>query len=69
MPVVIAGGPKMDTENDLLQMVYDAISVGATGVAFGRNIFQAKNPTLLVKKLCTVVHMGYTADEAGKVEL
>jgi len=59
----------MDTEKDLLQMVYDAISVGATGVAIGRNIFQAKNPTLLVKKLCTVVHMGYTADEAEKVEL
>jgi fructose-bisphosphate aldolase/2-amino-3,7-dideoxy-D-threo-hept-6-ulosonate synthase len=69
VPVVIAGGPKMDTEKDLLQMVYDAISVGATGVAFGRNIFQAKNPTLLVKKLCTVVHMGYTAEEAEKVAL
>jgi len=67
VPVVIAGGPKMDTEKDLLQMVYDAISVGAAGVAFGRNIFQAKNPTLLVKKLCTVVHMGYTPEEAEKV--
>ena len=69
MPVVIAGGPKMDTEKDLLQMVYDAVKVGASGVAFGRNIFQAKNPTLLVKRLCTIVHMGYTAEEAEKVVL
>ncbi len=69
VPVVIAGGPKMDTEKDLLQMVYDAIKVGGAGVAFGRNIFQAENPTLLVKRLCTVVHKGYTAQEAEKVVL
>jgi len=69
VPVVIAGGPKMDTEQDLLQMVYDAILCGAAGVAIGRNIFQAENPTLLVKKLCTVVHQGYTAEEAGAIKL
>jgi len=50
VPVVIAGGPKMDTEADLLQMVYDAIGAGATGVAIGRNIFQAENPTLFGKQ-------------------
>jgi fructose-bisphosphate aldolase / 2-amino-3,7-dideoxy-D-threo-hept-6-ulosonate synthase len=69
VPVVIAGGPKMDTENDLLQMVFDSIQVGGAGVAFGRNVFQAKNPTLLVKRLCTVVHNGYTPEEAEKVTL
>jgi fructose-bisphosphate aldolase/2-amino-3,7-dideoxy-D-threo-hept-6-ulosonate synthase len=69
VPVVIAGGPKMDTEQDLLQMVYDAIQSGATGVAIGRNIFQAKNPTLLVRKLYTIVHQGYTAEEAEKIKL
>jgi fructose-bisphosphate aldolase/2-amino-3,7-dideoxy-D-threo-hept-6-ulosonate synthase len=67
VPVVIAGGPKVDTEMELLQMVYDAIAVGGAGVAFGRNIFQAENPTLLVRKLCSVVHMGYTAEEAEKI--
>ncbi len=69
VPVVIAGGPKMNTEMDLLQMVYDAIDVGGKGVAFGRNIFQAADPTLLVRKLCSVVHMGYTPEEAAKVTL
>jgi fructose-bisphosphate aldolase / 2-amino-3,7-dideoxy-D-threo-hept-6-ulosonate synthase len=68
VPVVIAGGPKMDTEADLLQMVYDAIGAGAMGVAIGRNIFQAKDPTLLVSKLCTIVHKGYTAEEAEKIK-
>jgi len=69
VPVVIAGGPKMDTETDLLQMVYDAVNVGGMGVAFGRNIFQADNPTLLVKRLCSIVHEGYTPEEAAKVAL
>jgi fructose-bisphosphate aldolase/2-amino-3,7-dideoxy-D-threo-hept-6-ulosonate synthase len=69
VPVVIAGGPKMDTEKDLLQMVYDAVQVGGAGVAIGRNIFQADNPTLLVKKLCTIVHKDFTVEEAEKVKL
>lgn len=60
VPVIIAGGPRMDTERDLLQMVYDAVQVGGAGVAFGRNVFQAENPTLLVRRLCKVVHEGYT---------
>jgi DhnA family fructose-bisphosphate aldolase class Ia len=50
-------------------MVYDAVQVGGAGVAFGRNIFQAENPTLLVKRLCSVVHKGLTPDEAEKVVL
>lgn len=69
VPIVIAGGPKMDTEMDLLKMVYDAISVGAAGAAIGRNIFQAENPTLLVRKLCAVVHMGYAPEEAAKITI
>ncbi len=69
VPVVIAGGPKMDTEKELLQMVYDSIQVGGAGVAFGRNVFQAENPTLLVRKLCAIVHKGYTPKEAGEVSL
>ncbi len=68
-PVVIAGGPKMNTERDLLQMVYDALGVGAAGVAIGRNIFQAENPTLLVRKLSSIVHKGYTVEEAEGIKL
>ncbi|MDM7934084.1 MAG: 2-amino-3,7-dideoxy-D-threo-hept-6-ulosonate synthase [Methanothrix sp.] len=69
VPVVIAGGPKMDTEKELLQMVYDAVSVGAAGVAIGRNIFQAENPTLLVRRLCSIVHEGYTPEEAEGISI
>ena len=62
-PVIIAGGPKMDTIPELLQMVYDSIQAGSSGVAFGRNVFQAKDPTKLVRALSKVVHKNYTVDE------
>ncbi|ABK14323.1 MAG: class I fructose-bisphosphate aldolase family protein [Methanothrix sp.] len=68
-PVVIAGGPKMDTEADLLQMVYDAMQAGAAGISIGRNIFQAENPTLLTRKLSKIVHEGYTPEEAARLKL
>jgi fructose-bisphosphate aldolase/2-amino-3,7-dideoxy-D-threo-hept-6-ulosonate synthase len=64
VPVVVAGGPQMDTELELLQMVRDSIDAGGRGVSIGRNIFQAKDPTSLVRKIARVVHEGYDVDEA-----
>ena len=63
VPVIIAGGPKMDTTVDLLQVVYDSIQAGCTGVAFGRNVFQAEDPTKLVKAIAKLVHENYTIEE------
>ena len=67
VPVVIAGGPQMDSERELLQMVRESIDAGGCGVSIGRNVFQAKDPTDLVKKIARVVHEGYDADEAMRV--
>jgi fructose-bisphosphate aldolase, class I len=47
LPVIIAGGPKMNSTMELLEMVAEAVSAGAKGVAIGRNIFQNNNPDLL----------------------
>ncbi len=66
VPVIIAGGPKMDTIDDLLQMVYDSIQAGGSGVAFGRNVFQADDPTKLVSSISKIVHQNYTVQEAIK---
>ncbi|HDS46020.1 MAG TPA: fructose-bisphosphate aldolase [Methanomicrobia archaeon] len=68
IPVVIAGGPKMGTEHELFEMIYDAIQVGAAGVSIGRNVFQAENPILLVRKISKLVHAGYTVDAAEQLE-
>jgi predicted phospho-2-dehydro-3-deoxyheptonate aldolase len=51
VPVIIAGGPKMDSTANLMTMIIDAIKAGSKGVAIGRNIFQDANPTLLTANI------------------
>ncbi|MFH0859601.1 MAG: 2-amino-3,7-dideoxy-D-threo-hept-6-ulosonate synthase [Candidatus Altiarchaeota archaeon] len=55
-PVVIAGGPKIDSEKALLAMIDDAMECGAAGVSIGRNVFQAEDRVGLTKKICDIVH-------------
>ena len=58
IPVVIAGGKKMDTREDLLQMVENSIQAGGAGLSIGRNVFQDGDPEGLLKRLHQVVHNG-----------
>lgn len=51
IPVLIAGGPKMGSLEELLDMIQGALEAGAGGVSIGRNIFQASEPTALVRKI------------------
>ena len=67
IPVVIAGGPQVESEIDLLSMVEGAVNGGAKGVAIGRNIFQHEDPTLITKRICSVVHGGLSAKEAMEI--
>jgi fructose-bisphosphate aldolase/2-amino-3,7-dideoxy-D-threo-hept-6-ulosonate synthase len=66
IPVIIAGGPKMDTIPALLQIAHDSIQAGGAGIAFGRNVFQAEDPTKLVSALSKLIHENYTLDEIKK---
>jgi predicted phospho-2-dehydro-3-deoxyheptonate aldolase len=50
-PVIIAGGPKMDSIDGLMTMITDAVKAGGKGVAIGRNIFQDSNPALLTASI------------------
>ncbi len=56
VPIVIAGGPKIDSDADLLKMVEEAMECGAKGISIGRNVFQAKDRVDITKKLCEIVH-------------
>ena len=64
VPVVIAGGPKMDSERDLVQMVYDSVQAGGSGLSVGRNIFQHPAPSKIVAALNKVVHEDWDVDRA-----
>jgi len=67
VPVVIAGGPKMKTEREVLEMVEGAMQAGARGLSVGRNIFQAKDRVKMVKALVHIVHKGGSVEEAIKI--
>jgi fructose-bisphosphate aldolase/2-amino-3,7-dideoxy-D-threo-hept-6-ulosonate synthase len=63
-PVVVAGGPKMATSKDVLQMIWEAIQAGAAGASMGRNVFQAPDPTKMVGAIAKIVHEEYDVKEA-----
>lgn len=64
IPVVIAGGEKLDSTRDLLQMVHDSIQAGGAGLSVGRNVFQHKNIAKLLKALNGIVHKDWDIDTA-----
>jgi fructose-bisphosphate aldolase/2-amino-3,7-dideoxy-D-threo-hept-6-ulosonate synthase len=67
VPVVIAGGPKVETTKEILQMVYDSLKAGGAGISIGRNVFQHEDPTVMTKALTAIVHKGASVNEALKI--
>ncbi len=67
VPLVIAGGPKVETDRQLLEMVKDSVDVGGAGVAIGRNVFQAKSPQKTTRAISEIVHNKLEVDEALKI--
>lgn len=64
VPLVVAGGPKLNTEEDVFNLVYNAIQEGAVGVDMGRNIWQNDNPIAVIKAIRAIVHENATVKEA-----
>jgi class I fructose-bisphosphate aldolase len=64
VPVVIAGGPKMNSDEEIFRMVEGALAAGAAGLSIGRNAFQHKNPVKMVKALSKMVHEGASVEKA-----
>ncbi|MDD7424746.1 MAG: 2-amino-3,7-dideoxy-D-threo-hept-6-ulosonate synthase [Candidatus Methanomethylophilaceae archaeon] len=65
-PIVIAGGPKMDSDMDILNMVHDSMEAGGHGVSIGRNVFQNNNVQGIMKAISSIVLDGYSVDEAAQ---
>jgi predicted phospho-2-dehydro-3-deoxyheptonate aldolase len=63
VPVVIAGGEKMENDEDIVEMVKGAMAAGASGVSIGRNVFQHKAPEKMVQMISQIVHNRSVAPE------
>jgi DhnA family fructose-bisphosphate aldolase class Ia len=67
VPVVIAGGPKCKSNDEVLQTTFDAMKAGAAGLSIGRNVFQCESPTQIIKALSAIVHQNATVEHALKI--
>jgi len=56
VPLFVLGGPKKDTEDEAVKYAADVVAAGASGIAFGRNTWGAKDPTAMVRRLYAAVH-------------
>ncbi|MFO7991082.1 MAG: 3-hydroxy-5-phosphonooxypentane-2,4-dione thiolase [Thermoplasmata archaeon] len=64
VPVVMAGGPKVDTEREVFEFVHDGLTKGAVGVNLGRNVWQHEHPVAMMRALRSVIHEDATPAEA-----
>lgn len=67
VPVIIAGGPKMETSKDILNMVKNSIDAGGAGLSIGRNVFQHDRPTKMVEAISAIVHNGVSVSESLEI--
>ena len=67
VPVIMAGGPQVDSELEVLEFVQDGLSRGAIGVNLGRNVWQNDFPVAMIRAIRYVVHENGTAKEAHEL--
>jgi putative autoinducer-2 (AI-2) aldolase len=67
VPVIMAGGPRVDTEYQVFEFVHDGMQKGAIGVNLGRNIWQNAFPVAMVKAIRSIVHENASTKEAQAI--
>ena len=67
VPIVIAGGPKCDTEFEVFEFVYDGIQKGAIGINLGRNVWQNPHPVPMMRALNAIIHKNARPKEAQEL--
>jgi len=67
VPVVMAGGPQVNTELEVFEFVHDGLEKGSIGVNLGRNIWQNDLPVAMIKAIRALVHQKATPKEAQEI--
>jgi putative autoinducer-2 (AI-2) aldolase len=67
VPVIMAGGPQVNTELEVFEFVYDGMKKGAIGVNLGRNIWQNDFPVAMIKAIRSIIHQKATPKEAQEL--
>lgn len=67
VPVMIAGGPKCETDLDTLNMIHGALRDGARGIVMGRNVWQSPHPAALLAAVQGLIHEDFSVKEAAEL--
>lgn len=67
VPVIMAGGPKCETEDEVLAFVHDGMQQGAVGLNLGRNVWQSPHPVPMAKALKAIVHDNVSLAQAKEI--
>lgn len=67
VPVVMAGGPKCETEKEVFEFVYDGMQRGAIGINLGRNVWQGAHPAAMAKALQAIIHKNANVKKACEI--
>ncbi len=66
-PILIAGGPKVDSDRAVLAMVAGSLKAGAKGASIGRNIWQHSEPQKITAAMSSILFQKKSEDEAMKM--
>ena len=66
VPVLLSGGDFAQNPRDFLVVLKNTIDAGGKGCAVGRNVWQYKNPKLMISAIKKIVHEHTSIDEAMK---
>jgi DhnA family fructose-bisphosphate aldolase class Ia len=64
VPLLMAGGPRGESDLGTLRLVAEVMAGGAAGILFGRQIFDAARPLAVMKACRAIIHGGATVEEA-----
>ena len=64
VPIMIAGGPKCETDRDTLNMISKALQEGAKGIVMGRNVWQSPHPQALMAAAHGLIHENLNIKQA-----
>ena len=64
VPVMIAGGPKEESDLDTLKIIHSALQDGARGIVMGRNVWQSSHPAALLEAVYGLIHQNMTLKES-----
>jgi putative autoinducer-2 (AI-2) aldolase len=67
VPVIMAGGPKCETEKEVFEFVHDGMQKGAIGINLGRNVWQDAHPAAMARALQAIIHKKASIKDAQEI--